>query len=154
MAEATFTFRVDESLKQEFSSFAKEIDRSGAQLLRDFMRDFVKKQQEAASYDVWFQQQVQIGLDQANAGNLISHEDVEGNSQQNELQHWHDWLLVNHENSLTVDAEQDRERIYDYLDERNPIAAIELDDLIREKLVCLPIIILWGVLDRKKEQGN
>ena len=74
MAEATFTFRVDESLKQEF---AKEIDRSGAQLLRDFMRDFVKKQQEAASYDVWFQQQVQIGLDQANAGNLISHEDVE-----------------------------------------------------------------------------
>ena len=55
----------------------------------------------------------------------------------------------------TVDAEQDRERIYDYLDERNPIAAIELDDLIREKLVCLPIIILWGVLDRKKkEQGN
>ena len=50
----------------------------------------------------------------------------------------------------TVDAEQDRERIYDYLDERNPIAAIELDDLIREKLVCLPIIILWGVLDRKK----
>ena len=42
MAEATFTFRVDESLKQEFSSFAKEIDRSGAQLLRDFMRDFVK----------------------------------------------------------------------------------------------------------------
>lgn len=77
MAEATFTFRVDESLKQEFSSFAKEIDRSGAQLLRDFMRDFVKKQQEAASYDVWFQQQVQIGLDQANAGNLVSHEDVE-----------------------------------------------------------------------------
>jgi plasmid stabilization system protein ParE len=52
----------------------------------------------------------------------------------------------------TVDAEQDRERIYDYLDERNPIAAIELDDLIRKKLVCLPIIILWGVLDRKKEQ--
>ncbi|QWV47974.1 type II toxin-antitoxin system RelE/ParE family toxin [Escherichia coli] len=46
----------------------------------------------------------------------------------------------------TVDAEQDRERIYDYLDERNPIAAIELDDLIREKLVCLLIIISWGEL--------
>ena len=34
----------------------------------------------------------------------------------------------------TADAEQDRERIYDYLDERNPIAAIELDDLIRGRL--------------------
>ena len=76
MSEATFTFRVEESLKQEFSSFAKDIDRSGAQLLRDFMRDFVKQQQEAASYDAWFQKQVQIGLDEANAGQLIPHEEV------------------------------------------------------------------------------
>ena len=76
MTEASFTFRVEESLKKEFSSFAKDMDRSGAQLLRDFMRDFVKQQQEAASYDAWFQKQVQIGLDEANAGQLISHEDV------------------------------------------------------------------------------
>ena len=76
MAEATFTFRVEESLKKEFSSFAKDMDRSGAQLLRDFMRDFVKQQQEAASYDAWYQKQVQIGLDEANAGKLIPHEEV------------------------------------------------------------------------------
>ena len=76
MTEATFTFRVEESLKQEFSSFAKNIDRSGAQLLRDFMRDFVKQQQEAASYDAWFQKQVEIGLDEANAGQLVSQEEV------------------------------------------------------------------------------
>lgn len=76
MSEATFTFRVEESLKQDFSSFAKTIDRSGAQLLRDFMRDFVKQQQEAASYDAWFQKQVQIGLYEANAGQLIPNEDV------------------------------------------------------------------------------
>lgn len=76
MTEATFTFRVDESLKQEFSSFAKDIDRSGAQLLRDFMRDFVKQQQEAASYDAWFQKQVEIGLDEANAGQLVAQEEV------------------------------------------------------------------------------
>ena len=76
MAEATFTFRVDESLKQEFSNFAKDIDRSGAKLLRDFMRDFVKQQQEAASYDAWYQKQVQIGLDEANAGQLVPQEEV------------------------------------------------------------------------------
>ena len=76
MSEATFTFRVDESLKQEFSNFAKDIDRSGAQLLRDFMRDFVKQQQEAASYDAWYQKQVQIGLDEANAGQLVPQEEV------------------------------------------------------------------------------
>mgnify|MGYP000641431141 FL=1 len=76
MTEATFTFRVEESLKKEFSSFAKDMDRSGAQLLRDFMRDFVKQQQEAASYDAWYQKQVQIGLDEANAGQLVPQEEV------------------------------------------------------------------------------
>ena len=76
MSEATFTFRVEGSLKQDFSSFAKTIDRSGAQLLRDFMRDFVKQQQEAASYDAWFQKQVQIGLDEANSGQLVTQEEV------------------------------------------------------------------------------
>ena len=65
MSEATFTFRVDASLKDEFSSAAKSRDRTGAQLLRDFMRDFVKQQQEAAEHDAWFRRQVQVGLDSA-----------------------------------------------------------------------------------------
>ena len=77
MSEATFTFRVDESLKTEFSTAAKTRDRSAAQLLRDFMRDFVRQQQEASEHDTWFRRQVQIGLDSANAGNLIPSVDVE-----------------------------------------------------------------------------
>lgn len=77
MSEATFTFRVDESLKNEFSSAAKARDRTGAQLLRDFMRDFVKQQQEAAEHDAWFRRQVQVGLDSANGGRLVSAEEVE-----------------------------------------------------------------------------
>ena len=77
MSEATFTFRLDESLKDEFTMAARNRDRSGAQLLRDFMRDFVKQQQEAAGYDAWFHHQVQAGLDSADAGNLVSARDVE-----------------------------------------------------------------------------
>ena len=77
MSEATFTFRVDESLKDQFTTAAKDRDRTGAQLLRDFMRDFVKQQQEAAEHDAWFRHQVQIGLDSANAGNLIPAAEVE-----------------------------------------------------------------------------
>lgn len=77
MSEATFTFRVDEALKTEFSSAAKTRDRNAAQLLRDFMRDFVQQQQEAVEHDTWFRRQVQIGLDSANTGNLISSVDVE-----------------------------------------------------------------------------
>lgn len=77
MNESTFTFRVDVGLKDEFSTAAKSRDRTGAQLLRDFMRDFVKQQQDAAEHDVWFHRQVQVGLDSANASRLVSNEEVE-----------------------------------------------------------------------------
>lgn len=77
MSEATFTFRVDDALKSEFAQAAKARDRTGAQLLRDFMRDFVRQQQEAAEHDVWLRRQVQMGLDSANAGELLSGEEVE-----------------------------------------------------------------------------
>ncbi len=77
MSEATFTFRVEKQLKNEFSLAAKSRDRSGAQLLRDFMRDFIRQQQEAAEHDAWFRRQVQAGLDAANTGDVISAEVVE-----------------------------------------------------------------------------
>ena len=77
MSETTFTFRLDEALKSEFTTAAKARDRTGAQLLRDFMRDFVRQQQESADHDAWFHRQVQTGLDAANAGDLVPAEEVE-----------------------------------------------------------------------------
>jgi predicted transcriptional regulator len=77
MTEATFTFRVDGSLKDQFSTAAKSRDRSGAQILRDFMREYVRQQQDTTAHDAWVQQQVQVGLDSANAGRLVSAEAVE-----------------------------------------------------------------------------
>ena len=77
MNEATFTFRVEDELKESFAAAAKACDRTGAQLLRDFMRDFVKTQQEAAEHDAWFRRQVGMGLNSADAGNLVSAGEVE-----------------------------------------------------------------------------
>lgn len=77
MNEATFTFRVDKTLKNEFTTAAKSRDRTSAQLLRDFMRDIVRQQQEAAEHDTWFRHQVKVGLDSANAGNLVPADQVE-----------------------------------------------------------------------------
>lgn len=77
MSEATFTFRVDDVLKAEFSQAAKGKDRTGAQLLRDFMRDFVREQQEAAAHDAWFRREVQSGIDAANAGDVIPADEAE-----------------------------------------------------------------------------
>ncbi len=77
MSDSTMTFRVDEGLKDDFSASAKALDRTAAQLLRDFMRDFVKQQQETALHDAWFRSQVQAGLDSANAGRLVPSAEVE-----------------------------------------------------------------------------
>ncbi|AWH53248.1 hypothetical protein C1924_08690 [Stenotrophomonas sp. ESTM1D_MKCIP4_1] len=76
MNEATFTFRVDEDLKQAFGDAAKARDRTSAQLLRDFMRAFVL-QQQTTDNDAEFRLQVQAGLDSANAGRLIPADQVE-----------------------------------------------------------------------------
>jgi hypothetical protein len=42
---------VDEELKTAFAQAAKAQDRTGAQLLRDFMRDVVSKQADSAEHD-------------------------------------------------------------------------------------------------------
>jgi predicted transcriptional regulator len=80
MTEATFTFRVENTLKNAFSTAAKARDRTGAQLLRDFMRDFVRQQQDADEHDDWFRRQVHVGIDTANAGLVMSAEEVEADS--------------------------------------------------------------------------
>jgi predicted transcriptional regulator len=77
MTEATFTFRVDEALKDEFSTVAKAHDRTGAQLLRDFMRDYVKQQQKTAEYNAWLHAKVERSRASADAGNMVPDAEVE-----------------------------------------------------------------------------
>ncbi len=81
MGEATFTIRLDEALKNAFADAAKAHDRTGAQLIRDFMREYVAGQRAADEHDVWFRHQVQAGLDSADAGHLIPDDDVEAEAQ-------------------------------------------------------------------------
>lgn len=77
LGEATFTFQVDETLKNAFSQVARDRDRTGDQLLRDFMPAYVQQQRDETEHDAWFRRQVQIGLDSANSGRVIPTEDVE-----------------------------------------------------------------------------
>ena len=58
MAESNVIVRVDDELKAAFADAAKAADRTASQLLRDFMRDFVKSQVVAADYYAWFRRQV------------------------------------------------------------------------------------------------
>jgi predicted transcriptional regulator len=77
MAETTITFQVDSDLKKAFSLAAEAYNRTDEDLLREFMRDFIESNRTDAEYDAWFRRQVQIGLDEADAGLLIPVEEVE-----------------------------------------------------------------------------
>lgn len=81
MSEATFTFRVDDGLKAAFAEAAKHHDRTGAQLLRDFMREYVRQNQEDRQYDEWFRQKVELGFQDIEAGRFVSHEQVKADAQ-------------------------------------------------------------------------
>jgi predicted transcriptional regulator len=77
MAESTVVVRVDDELKTAFAEAAKAADRTTSQLLRDFMRDFVRSQSDAAEYDAWFRRKVAEGIAEARAGHVIAGEDIE-----------------------------------------------------------------------------
>ncbi|MBW8733328.1 MAG: ribbon-helix-helix protein, CopG family [Asticcacaulis sp.] len=77
MAQSNFTVRIEDELKAAFNEAAKANDRSGDELVRDFIRDYVLNQSPSVDHDSWFRGQVQTGLDSADAGRLIRGEDVE-----------------------------------------------------------------------------
>ncbi|MBR8159439.1 hypothetical protein KDX20_34030 [Burkholderia cenocepacia] len=71
MSKATYAFRVEAALKTAFSAAAKAHDRTGTQLLRGFMRDYVMWQQNATEYDAWLQAKIERSQASANTGNLV-----------------------------------------------------------------------------------
>jgi predicted transcriptional regulator len=77
MAETTITLQVDPDLKKAFSLAAKAQNRTDEDLLREFMEDFILSNRTDAEYEAWFRRQVQVGLDEAEAGLLIPGEEVE-----------------------------------------------------------------------------
>ena len=76
MPESTFTFRVEDGLKAAFAVAAKQKDRNAAQLLRDFMRDYVAENEGDAEYDAWFRRKVEAGERAYREGRFITQEEA------------------------------------------------------------------------------
>ena len=85
MSQATFTFRVDENLKEAFSAIAQAQDRSSAQLLRDFMREYVQTNADKISYDQWFKAKVEAGRESALRGELYDLDTIESETKSIQL---------------------------------------------------------------------
>ncbi len=77
MAETTITIRIDPELKMAFSRAAEARNRSDEDLLREFMQDYIETQRTDTEYEQWFRRQVQIGIDAAEAGEVVPAEEVE-----------------------------------------------------------------------------
>jgi predicted transcriptional regulator len=77
MAENVLTIRVDPDLKRAFTLAAEAHNRTEEELLQEFMQDYIETQRTDSEYEAWFRRQVQIGIDAADAGDLIPGEEVE-----------------------------------------------------------------------------
>jgi predicted transcriptional regulator len=77
MGETTVTIRVDPGLKAAFTLAAEAHNRSEEDLLREFMQDYIETQRTDAEYEQWFLRQVQIGIVEADAGELVPGDEVE-----------------------------------------------------------------------------
>nr|WP_087573913.1 hypothetical protein [Sphingomonas sp. CDS-1] len=58
MTDATFTFRINSSLKAAFVAMAEEQDLSAAQILRRMMREAVENHNEAAAHERWQRREI------------------------------------------------------------------------------------------------
>jgi hypothetical protein len=75
MTEVTFNFRVPQTLKDEFVRVAKLHDQNASQLLRIFMKDFIRDNTPTEGYDEWLRSQVERSL--ADSGKGIPDDEVE-----------------------------------------------------------------------------
>jgi predicted transcriptional regulator len=78
--EAVFTVKLESELRDAFMAEAAANHVPASQLVREFMRDFVKRQRKAREYDEYYRRAVAKGLEDVAAGRFVSQEDVEAES--------------------------------------------------------------------------
>jgi len=60
--EAVFTLKLESELRDAFVAEAAAIHRPASQLVREFMREFVRTRQEEREHDAWFRAEVEKAL--------------------------------------------------------------------------------------------
>jgi hypothetical protein len=76
--EAIFTLKLEADLRDQFMAEAVAAHRPASQLVRELMRDFVKRQRDAREHDAWFRAEVEQSMREADDPKVkrISHEEV------------------------------------------------------------------------------
>jgi len=74
--EAVFTMKLEPELRDEFMAEAEAAQRSASQVVRELMREFVRRQREAREFDALLEQRVNAARASIKAGKGIDHEEV------------------------------------------------------------------------------
>lgn len=56
--EAVFTMKVEPELRAAFMAEAAAVDRPASQILREMMRDYIQRQQQAREYEAFLNQKI------------------------------------------------------------------------------------------------
>jgi len=73
--EAVFTVKLESELRDAFAAEAEALHQPASQLVREFMREFVRSRQEEREHDAWFRAEVERALKDKSPGS--PHEEVE-----------------------------------------------------------------------------
>lgn len=63
--EAMFTLKLEPELREQFMAEAAAADRPASQIIREFMRDFVRQQRAAREHDEWFRAEIEQAMREA-----------------------------------------------------------------------------------------
>ena len=74
--DAVFTMKLEPELRDAFLAEAAAMDRPASQILREMMRDFVRKQSEGRSYSDYYRRKVEKARRSIDAGIGRPDEDV------------------------------------------------------------------------------
>jgi hypothetical protein len=75
--EAVFTIKLEPELRAEFMAEAEAVHRPASQVLRELMREFVRRQREAREYDEFLNRKVEIARSSVRTGSGRSNDEVE-----------------------------------------------------------------------------
>lgn len=75
MAKSTLTLEVDDGLRTELSAVASRCGLTPEQLLRELVQECVSA--NSPELDQWIRGEIQVGIEQANAGLVTPAEEVE-----------------------------------------------------------------------------
>ncbi len=75
--EAVFTLKLEAELRNEFMDATKKAHCPASQVIREFMREFIQRQQDARQYDEYLRQKVEVSRISMRAGLGKSNDKVE-----------------------------------------------------------------------------